>query len=160
MTINRVYIAADDTIVALHPEAQLDAPPLAAYAEAGAVEMVYLPSEVASSATERVERADGEVMYLPRKLPAGWRETYGEGSPVSITSTSGKRVLLRAGLLGKVRDMMVALPDGDEKEEAMLSFDAPRWFRADPMFGMIGAALDPPLSAATINGMFRQADQA
>lgn len=119
--------------------------------------MVLSPADRAACVAH--PQPDGTYLVeAPDSIEAALRDSHPEAPlpvPVEISRAQAKIQLSRAGLLDGVREAVSAA--GGEVE--IWFSEASTWRRDSPYVAEIGAVLTPPLDAAAIDTLFRDAAQ-
>lgn len=134
MSVKKVFVDSEDTILAVHDEAQEIADGAYDAIGVGETRVIYL-NEADIPQQEVVNGAPA-----PWKMPAGWWDNMNDVVPAVITSTQGKITLHAMGKLADVEAAIAGLPT-DIAVPAQIKFNAQNWYRADPMFDQIGGVV-------------------
>lgn len=103
--------------------------------------------------------------FVEQAYPGRWRLAAAPLDPAAppavpekVTRAQGKAALYKAGLLSKVEDYVLALPEGEDKAFAQFALhDCPHWERSSVFLN--SAAGELGLTQEQIDGLFRQASQ-
>ncbi|GJD30018.1 hypothetical protein PMNALOAF_1261 [Methylobacterium adhaesivum] len=150
--INKVFVSAEDTVLAVHPYDQAVADD--AYG-AGVTVAFFDATEMPSPVEDTFDEEGRRMGGVPRRLDKGWAKKHVPPLPDSVTSTQGKLALIAAGLYEGVLGAIQDVPDPTERLIAQTKFDAARWYRTDPLFSEIAGAIGIP--AKQFDGLWRDA---
>lgn len=129
--INKVFVAPDDTVIAIHPYDQAVDP--LAYGEDARIGF-FDAVEMASPVVEIRDEENQLIGAHPRKLPSGWQDDHTPPLPDSVTSTQGQLALVDSDKLVAVMAAIEALTDAKQKATARIKFNAATWLRSDPIW--------------------------
>lgn len=147
MAIKKVFVDSENTIIAVHDEAQDIGDHAYDAHGVGETRVIYLPDE--DIPPQQV--ADG--LSLPWKMSSGWWDTMNDAVPDRISGTQGKLTLLAKGKYEAALAVINAL-SGAEKLAAQIKWEAANWYRADPLFNSLGAGIG--MSPTDIDDAFRE----
>lgn len=145
MAVRKVFVDSKDMILAVHDEAQEIADNAYDALGVGETRVIYL--EDAAIPPQEVKLG----VPQPWKMPEGWWDDMQDAVPARVTSTQGKLTLHAMGKLADVEAALAGLPT-DQAVPAGIKWNAPNWYRADPLFDMVGQAVG--LSPADIDEAF------